>query len=496
MPPTGLRQGAGAAVAAAVFVGAVAATPAPASAAPTPSPGVIYQLGDEPCLKGRGNCAIYVKSAQLPSGRIVASFEQATVAASGSADGETLPVYASDDSGSTWRLLSQVAAPAYLSDDPAVAPYTSNWTNPFLYVLPQDVGELTAGTLLLASVVSGDDHFYREHKAADPAWVPDNDGDRSDMAIALFASRDEGSTWDVVGIVATGGWQGGSAGAGGTNVAAANTHRQVDPLWEPYLMVHEGELVCFYSDEDEYTGFDPVTGVAQLATDNGTAEDPKGQVLLHRTWDGRSPHWSDPVVDVPGAALDAPGGGSRLIGGGRPGMATVVPTTDGRWLMTYEYWGGGDEVRYKLADDPLRFFATGDETGEGISGLPVAEGSSPLARGGSPVTVALPDGRLLFNASGSGDVWVNASGRSDGVWTERTTPVGAAYSRTLQPVAGTNRVVILGDAGASTIVHGEVDVADRRTPATTWAWSGAGLLLVVGLVGLAAGLRRRRVARW
>ncbi len=28
-------------------------------------------------------------------------------------------------------------------------------------------------------------------------------------------------------------------------------------------------------------------------------------------------------------------------------------------MMTYEYWGGGDEVRYKLADDPLRFFATG-----------------------------------------------------------------------------------------------------------------------------------------
>ncbi len=44
-----------------------------------PTGGILYQLGNEPCLKGRGNCAIYPKSAQLPSGRLVASFEKSTV---------------------------------------------------------------------------------------------------------------------------------------------------------------------------------------------------------------------------------------------------------------------------------------------------------------------------------------------------------------------------------------------------------------------------------
>jgi hypothetical protein len=93
--------------------------------------------------------------------------------------------------------------------------------------------------------VSGDDQYYREHKAADPNWTPSNDGDRSDLAIALYSSTDEGATWKIVNVVATGGWQGGSAGAIGQNIAAANTHQQVDPVWEPYLMVYQGQLVCY-----------------------------------------------------------------------------------------------------------------------------------------------------------------------------------------------------------------------------------------------------------
>ena len=120
----------------------------------SPTPGTMYQLpGNQPCLKGRGNCAIYPKAAQLASGRLVASFELSTVPASGSAAGQTLPVYKSDDDGTSWQQLSQVRAPAYLSSDPRYAKYTSAWTNPYLYVLPQSVGSLRAGTLLLAAVV-------------------------------------------------------------------------------------------------------------------------------------------------------------------------------------------------------------------------------------------------------------------------------------------------------------------------------------------------------
>ncbi|MET7698803.1 RICIN domain-containing protein [Streptomyces sp. NPDC005485] len=433
------------------------AVPMASAQAYDPTGGILYQLGNEPCLKGRGNCAIYPKSAQLPSGRLVASFEKSTVvSATGSADRQTLPVYKSDDRGTTWQPLSEVKAPAYLSRDPKYAKYTSNWTNPYLYTLPQDVGALKRGTLLLASVVSGDDHYYKEHKAADPNWTPSNDGDRSDLAIALYSSTDEGTTWKVVNVVATGGWQGGSAGATGQNIAAANTNKQVDPLWEPYLMVYKGRLVCYYSDENDYAGFDPATGVPTPDPANDTAKDSLGQILVHRTWDGRSAGWSSPVVDIAGLTEDM-GGGRTEIGGGRPGMTNVVRTTDGKWLLTYEYWGGGANVRYRVADSPLEFYR-GSPTGESVTSLPVATGSHPLATGGSPVVIGLPDGRLVYNAAGSGNVWVNDSGRSDGAWKEYQTTSPAGYSRNLQYVMGTGRIAVLNNQGTSTLAYAEVDL--------------------------------------
>jgi hypothetical protein len=422
-----------------------------------PTGGIMYQLGSQPCLKGRSNCAIYPKSAELPSGRLVASFEKSTVVTeTGSADKQTLPVYKSDDHGTTWQSLSEVKAPAYISSDSKYAKYTSNWTNPFLYTLPQDVGNLTQGTLLLASVVSGDDYYYKEHKAADSTWTPSNDGDRKDLAIALYSSTDEGATWNILNVVATGGWQGGSAGAVGQNIAAANTNNQVDPVWEPYLMVQKGKLVCYYSDENDYTGFNATTGVATLDPANDTATDSHGQILAHKTWDGASAAWSDPVVDIAGLTQSM-GGGKTEIGGGRPGMENIVRTTDGKWLLTFEYWGGGTNTRYVIGDDPLKFY-TGSATGTGVTSLPLDTGSHALATGGSPVLIRLPGGRLVYNAAGSGNVWVNETGRSDGAWKEYQTTSPGAYSRNLQYVAGTGRIAILNNQGTSTIAYGEVDL--------------------------------------
>ncbi|PUB24802.1 ricin-type beta-trefoil lectin protein [Promicromonospora sp. AC04] len=428
-----------------------------------PTGGIVYQLTDaDQCLKGRGNCAVYPKSTELPSGRLVAAFEKATVnPVSGAATGGTLPVYKSDDDGTTWQSLSTVRPPAELSSDPAYAKYTSNWGSPYLYVMPQTVGNVAAGTLLVASLVTGEDYYYTEHKAADPSWTPTNDGDRKDLAIALFASTDEGVTWDVVNIIATGGWQGGSAGAIGTNVAAANTYRQVDPVWEPFLIVRDGKLVTYYSDENDYLGYNSTTGVATLDPANDTATDSHGQILAHRTWDGTSAAWSAPVVDVAGTTVNV--GGKSLIGGGRPGMTTIAPTSDGKWLLTFEYWGGGTNTRFKTATDPLRFFADGDVDGTGVDTLGVSGGSRRLATGGSPVLIPLPDGRIAYNASGSGNIWVSRSGLAAGPWTEYQTTVGAGYSRALQYVTGTGRVVILqgtwGGATSNAIIrYGEVDL--------------------------------------
>jgi hypothetical protein len=451
------RETARRSIASAIVALAIVAATAVSAQGYSPTPGTIYQLpSNQACLKGRGNCAIYPKAAQLTSGRLVASFELSTVPASGSAVGQTLPVYKSDDDGTTWQLLSQVQAPAYLSSDPSVAKYTSAWTNPYLYVLPQQVGALAAGTLVLAAVVSGDDEYYLEQKAANPNWTPTNDGDRKDMAIALYTSTDSGASWTFRNIVTGGSWQGGSAGAIGVNVSAANTYKQVDPVWEPYLMVYNGQLVAYYSDENDFTGYNATTGVPTVDPNNATATDSDGQILAHRTWDGTSASWSGPVVDVSGTTVTLAGGKTE-IGGGRPGMANVVQTSDGKWMLTYEYWGGGDNVRYKIASDPLHFFSVGGAAGTGITTLPVTTGTGALATGGSPVLVRLPDGRILFNAAGSGNVWMNASGSSTASWTAYQTTMPGAYSRNLTYDATTGRVVILANQGTSTIINADID---------------------------------------
>jgi len=393
-------------------------------------------------------CVLYPKSAQLPSGRIVSSFENSK----GDPVGQTLPVYKSDDDGTTWQKLTDVKPPAELSSDSKYAKYTSNWTNPYLYVLPQNVGSLSAGTLLLASVVSGDDHYYKEHKAADPNWTVDGDGDRQDVAIALYSSTDDGATWDIENIIAAGGWQ-------GSRVSNANTNGQSDPVWEPYLVARNGQLVAYYSDENDYLGFNADTGVPTLDPDNDTATDSYNQILVHKTWDGTSTSWSSqPIVDVPGTTETL--NGKTLIGRGRPGMTTIAETTDGKWLLTYEYWGGGTNVRYRIADDPLKFYPN-SVPDLPVTDLPVPSGGRAMSTGGSPVLVTLPDGRIVYNANGSGSVWVNESGKSDGTWKEYQTPVTNGYSRNLQYVEGTGRVVILQadfGTGYGPIRYGEVDL--------------------------------------
>jgi hypothetical protein len=423
------------------------AMPAQAS---TPTPATLYQLpSNASCTKATTNCALYPKTAALPSGRLVAAFEKSTVTASGSADGQTIPLYKSDDNGTTWQQLADVKAPAYASSNPAYSSYVSNWTNPYLYVLPQAVGNLASGTLLMATVVSGDDYNYLDQKATNSSYTPTHDGDRSNTAIALYSSTDSGSTWNVVNVITTGSWSNGA-----NYPATENTYHQNDPVWEPYLMVYNNQLVAYYSDENDYTGYDSSTGVPTLDPNNNTTSDPATQILAHRTWDGVSSSWSSPVVDVSGTTVTNSSGYSE-IGGGRPGMTNVVQTSDGKWMITYEYWGGGNNVRYKIASDPLHFYSVGGDAGTGITSLPVTSGSSRLSLGGSPVLMRMPNGRILFNAGSSGDIWTNASGSSTGAWTQQHTTMASSYSRSLTYIPNTGRVEIVG--GTTTISYADID---------------------------------------
>jgi len=109
----------------------------------------------------------------------------------------------------------------------------------------------------------------------------------------------------------------------------------------------------------------------------------------------------------------------------------------------------------KIANDPLHFYQAGGAAGTGITSLAVTSGSGAPSRGGSPVLLRLSNGRILFNAAGSGDVWTNASGSSTGAWTQQHTTMPSAYSRSLTPIPGTGRVEIVG--GTTTIHYADID---------------------------------------
>ncbi|TCL79477.1 MULTISPECIES: RICIN domain-containing protein [unclassified Rathayibacter] len=376
-----------------------------------PTPSSVYTATD-PGSCNKSPCILYPKSTQLPSGRLLAAFEDSQ----GAVVGQDMPIFKSDDYGDTWQKLADLRAPAYVTDDPAYSPYTSNWTNPYLYVLPEDLGSYKKGTVILSTVVS-------------PGTSTDNN--RLASAVVLWASTNDGASWGLVSKVA-------ASPTSYTGVEGDSVWQ--DPVWEPYLMMRNGKLIVFYSDERDALGYDATTGVARFDPADASSADSGGQILAHTTWDGVGA-WTAPIVDV--AGLTQPHDGKTKIGGGRPGMTNIVPTTDGKWLLTYEYWGGGDNVRYKIADDPENFRSVGGAEGLPISQLPVAAGSQGLAQGGSPVLVRRPDGGLIYNAANSGAVWVNESGRSDGAWKQYQTTVPAGYSRALQYVEGTGRIQIL-----------------------------------------------------
>lgn len=130
---------------------------------------------------------------------------------------------------------------------------------PFLYTLPRDIGDFTSGTILAAGVSTP---FSLE----------------GGVYIDIYASEDQAETWKFISHIAY--------GAGPETITNGN-----DALWEPFLLVYNDSLVCFYSDQT----------------------DPNhGQKLVHVTT-GDLLTWSEPVSDVTFAAY-----------GDRPGMTTVA----------------------------------------------------------------------------------------------------------------------------------------------------------------------------
>jgi hypothetical protein len=145
---------------------------------------------------------LYARTAQLDDGTLLATWENY----SPEPPKVYFPIYKSTDNGYTWTELAKVQDQGY------------GWGlryQPFLYVLPEALGDYAAGTVLLAG-----------------SSIPT---DLSKTQIDLYASTDKGTTWKFVSHIAAGG--------------VAKPDNGQTPVWEPFLMKHGNKLICYYSDQ-------------------------------------------------------------------------------------------------------------------------------------------------------------------------------------------------------------------------------------------------------
>ncbi|HEY1216272.1 MAG TPA: RICIN domain-containing protein, partial [Bryobacteraceae bacterium] len=229
-----------------------------------PSPGALY---------GRALSLQYSGSA---NGTMLATFEQYVNGT------PSFPIFRSTDAGKTWTQLS------------SVTDQVNGWGmryQPFLYELPQAIGNMPAGTILCAG-----------------NSIP---SDLSKTKLDLYMSTDHGLTWSFVSSIASGG--------------VAQPVNGDTPVWEPFLMVANNKLIAYYSDQ----------------------RDPNyGQKIVHQTsTDGLT--WSSAVNDVtyptysnrPGMPVVAHMGNGNYIMTYEYGGAPE----------------GGFAVYYKIASDPENF---------------------------------------------------------------------------------------------------------------------------------------------
>ncbi|KIW50433.1 hypothetical protein PV05_12020 [Exophiala xenobiotica] len=274
------------------------------------------------------------------------------------------PIYRSTDFGKTWSELSRV-------QDTSGNNYGMRY-QPFLYVLPQDWSTWKAGTVFLAG-----------------SSIPT---DLSSTDIQLYASTDSGVSWQFVSSIAKGG--------------EAVPDNGLTPVWEPFLMLYNDMLVCYYSDQR-----DPA----------------HGQKLVHQTTtDGKA--WSDVVDDVAYSNYTD-----------RPGMPVVAQMGKGSsatYIMTYEYGGGPVDgvlpvnytfpVFYKISSDPTAFRA--------VEGQPiVTNDESRTVPVSSPYVIYDEKEDMIIVSCGTlSDVFVNHAGGDVGAWESRTTGERVSYTRSLR----------------------------------------------------------------
>jgi hypothetical protein len=282
----------------------------------------------------------------------------------------SFPLYRSDDDGHTWVQQGSIIG----ADAPA-----GIYLQPYLYELPRAFGGLPKGTLLFSC------NYWPFDFTKPFPFASTN--------IQLYASTDAGLTWELVSTVAQGG--------------PPDTTNGATPVWEPFLLLHENKLICYYSDQ----------------------RDPDfGQKLAHQTsTDLRT--WGPVVNDATGTTYAE-----------RPGMTTVAQLRGHLWIMTYEFGAPVDpvnpdqnnytyNVHYRIATDPESFRFSEDTPLLDQDGYPPA--ASPVV---SWSDSSDGNGTIVVTDNDDQDFFINRDLGDPGKWTRLSSPMPPGYSRFTIPI--------------------------------------------------------------
>ena len=293
-------------------------------------------------------------------------------------------IFSSTDGGTSFDRISTVS-------DPGAATGLCCST---LFELPRQVGDLPEGTLLWsASVGQDEDEATRR------------------MTLPVWASTDQGSTWEHVSTAAT--------AVGGKG------------LWEPEFAVSpDGELVLYVSDEN------------QQPTHSQT-------IVQTTSADGRTWGPLENVIALADPAL-------------RPGMPVVRQLPDSTYLMSYEVCGPVEDCTHYTR-----------RSSDGTTWQPVTEIGNPVRTAdgthfrhtpniswyddGTPDGRLLGVGQMLYGADGaiqpgSGSTIMTNEGVPEEDWTTAEAPVSILdpwndycpnYSPTLLAMPGSGTLLEL-----------------------------------------------------
>ena len=217
--------------------------------------------------------SFYERMVELPNGDLLATWCREFPVVTGWQGMKSFYFYTSKDKGKTWTQISEL--------DPAQFDGLSRdkMGMPGLYVLPQQMGNYPAGTILFAT----------------SDW-----NTASEYCIHIWSSTDNGATWNFHGNLAPRG-----------NTTAS--------VWEPeFIVSSDGRLICYYSDERQ-PGYDQCLAL-EVSSDGGKT-------------------WSDYKTIVGTCDPDWVRGEDESLW--RPGMPRVLQLSNGTYFMAYENIAAG-----------------------------------------------------------------------------------------------------------------------------------------------------------